>query len=1092
MRSTGMPADGLSDNRRLSMEKPSFIAGIALFTLLSVVMPPAAAQTPPGAKPPVPAPVQGAARPAQRFDDKHWNDLADQADALLAKGEFSQAESVARELVAEGLRVYGGEHANTAVSHTILGTALLRQARYGAAEIELRQALAIYEKLSGPESTNTASALNNLALALERSGDFAGAELLLRRAHRILEKSLGANHPDTAITLSNLGRVLDSQGKFGAQAGLGDGGAGGAAKPGAPVIAATDNPLQLAARANELMSQGQYQEAETLQARVVAIHTRTLGPENAQTLTSQSNLANVLFLQGKVAEAETMHRKVLASREKVLGPSHPDTATSLNNLANTLQQQDKDTQMLPSAQRAARSPGAIASEVEGYYRRAITIQEGVLGPDHPALANTLANLGTLLDQRGKYDESEPLQRHAVAIFEKSLGPLHPDTAAARTTLAVSLDRQGKLVDAEATYLKAVETARRAGNPRILLLNASRLGYSLAKRGRYREALPFYREAVETLDALYVRTRGLSEETRQAFLGQFGNIYRETIRLLLELHRVAPQGGFDRQVLEIASRNQSRVFTEMMRQADVSRFSGEPGFLVLRSRRDLLQDRIDGQRQAMVTVSPSLPNAEARRAEFAVQLEGSQKELKVVEEQLWQRYPRFQELTNPQPVTLDDLQKKLLKPGEVLLSFVLLPNEAAIFAVTRERFKMANVPVKRDDVARRILGVRRAIEKVSSGESVLFLRDIDPAVLNALYRELIAPVADMVAGQDKVLLVGDGPLLTLPMEMLVTRWNATDQQVFRGARAAADGSEAKPFLAEYGAIEYLGKQSRFAYLPSLSALTSQRLYPKPAGRAERTLVAFADPEFSPPDGSTKTYPPATRALFDALGSNFPRKQDGSPDVPRLKETADEAREIASILGGESKLFVGADAQEKRAKGTDLKNAKYVLFATHGFLGGDFLQVAESAEAAASAPRQKRTAQPALALSLVGDLQGEDGMLTMKEVIEDIELDADLVALSACNTAGETAQANNGEGFAGLTRAFMYAGARSLLVSHWSVDSLSTQALMTAAFRNIRKGDTIIKSISDAERGLVGGRFNNGPYHFSRSNPFFWAPFVYVGD
>ena len=1070
---------------------------LAAVFLLGVALP-APAQTPAAAPRPATAATQAKpqAKPdtkqQQRIDDRRWNELADQADALLGKGDFSQAESVSRELVAEGLRVFGDNHANTAVSYTSLGTSLLRQGKYGAAETELRRALAVYEQRSGPDSTNAASALNNLALALERSGDFAGAELLLRRSHRILEKALGANNPDTAVTLSNLGRVLDSQGKFGAQAGLGAAAVpGGAGKAGAaPATTGADNHLQLAARANELMSQGQYQEAETLQARVVLILERTLGAEHPQTLTSRSNLANVLFLQGRAADAEVLHRKVLASREKVLGPSHPDTATSLNNLANTLQQQDKDTQMLPSAQRAARSPGAIASEVENLYRRALNIQETVLGPDHPALANTLANLGSLLDQRSRYGESEPMQRRAVDILERALGPLHPDTAASLTTLALSLDRQGKLVDAEAIYIKAVETARRAGNPRILLLNASRLGFSLAKRGRYREALPFYRESVETLDALYARTRGLSDETRQAFIGQFSNIYRETIRLLLELHRGAPQGGFDRQVLEIASRNQSRVFTEMMRQADVARFSSAPGFLLLRDRRDQLRERIDSQRQALVTVPPSLANAETRRAELAGQLEGSEKELKVVEDQLWQRYPRFQELTNPRPVTLADLQQKLLKPGEVLLSYVLLPNEVAIFAVTRERFKLANLPVKRDDVARRVLGLRRAMEKVSAGESVLFLRDIDPAALNTLYRDLIAPVADMMAGQDKVLFVGDGPLLTLPMEMLVTRWNGNDQQAFRTARAAANGSEARPFLAEYGSLEYLGKQARFAYLPSLSALTSQRLYPKPAGKAQRTFVAFADPEFSAPAGSSKTYPPLTRALFEALGSNFPRKSDGSPDVPRLQETADEAREIASILGGESKLFIGENAQEKSAKGAELKNAQYVLFATHGFLGGDFLQVADGVEA--SGPRPKSTAQPALALSLVGDLQGEDGMLTMKEVIEDVELDADLVALSACNTAGETAQANNGEGFAGLTRAFMYAGARSLLVSHWSVDSLSTQALMTAAFRNIRAGSGAMQAVSDAERGLLGGRFNNGPYHFSRSNPFFWAPFVYVGD
>ncbi len=121
-----------------------------------------------------------------------------------------------------------------------------------------------------------------------------------------------------------------------------------------------------------------------------------------------------------------------------------------------------------------------------------------------------------------------------------------------------------------------------------------------------------------------------------------------------------------------------------------------------------------------------------------------------------------------------------------------------------------------------------------------------------------------------------------------------------------------------------------------------------------------------------------------------------------------------------------------------------------------------------------------------------MLTMKEVIEDVELNADLVALSACNTAGETAQANNGEGFAGLTRAFMFAGARSLIVSHWSVDSRSTQALMVSTFKAIRSQSAPFSALADAERSLATTRYSNGPYHFSRSHPFFWAPFVYVGD
>jgi CHAT domain-containing protein len=220
--------------------------------------------------------------------------------------------------------------------------------------------------------------------------------------------------------------------------------------------------------------------------------------------------------------------------------------------------------------------------------------------------------------------------------------------------------------------------------------------------------------------------------------------------------------------------------------------------------------------------------------------------------------------------------------------------------------------------------------------------------------------------------------------------------------------------------------------------------------------------------------------------------GMPAIPRLSETADEAKEIARVLGGKSQLYVGDQAQERTAKAGSLRTARFVLFATHGFLGGEYIASDLPVEEGDVRRAPKPRGQPALALTLVGDLKGEDGLLTMKEVIEDLELNAELVALSACNTAGESAQANNGEGFAGLTRAFMYAGAKSLLVSHWSVDSLSTQALMTATFRNIKSGMPAIAAVNDAQRELLSGGYRRDEFHFSRAHPFFWAAFVYVGD
>ena len=381
--------------------------------------------------------------------------------------------------------------------------------------------------------------------------------------------------------------------------------------------------------------------------------------------------------------------------------------------------------------------------------------------------------------------------------------------------------------------------------------------------------------------------------------------------------------------------------------------------------------------------------------------------------------------------------------------------------------------------------------ITIGESVLFLREIDPETLNSLYRDLFAPIAQVVASHEKVLIVADGPLQTIPLEFFVSAYGDAERGAFERVKGESDGGAERPFLGEYANLPYLGRKHRFAYLPSLSSLASQRLYPKAKAISKFELVAFADPMFNP--DSTHAMTGETAKALAQLNVGFGKTASGAPAIPRLAETADEAKEIARVLGGATQLHVGDGAQERIAKGGDLRSARFVLFATHGFLGGEFIASDLPAEEGETRRAPARTqAQPALALTLVGDLKGEDGLLTMKEVIEDIELNADLVALSACNTAGESAQANNGEGFAGLTRAFMYAGARSLLVSHWSVDSLSTQALMTTTFRNIKAGMGSLAAVNDAQRQLLGGRYSQGQYHFSRAHPFFWAAFVYVGD
>src|SRR3990172_4533413 len=160
---------------------------------------------------------QQASRPAQQakqVDDRRWQELMQQAEAHIAKGEYARGEAAAQQLVDEAVKQFGDSHPDTATSLNVLADAQMRQGKYADAQKNFSSALNIYEQRLGPEQVSTAAALNNLALVLEKLGDYPSAESLLRRALRILEKSLGKQHQDTATTLSNLGRVLDLQGKF--------------------------------------------------------------------------------------------------------------------------------------------------------------------------------------------------------------------------------------------------------------------------------------------------------------------------------------------------------------------------------------------------------------------------------------------------------------------------------------------------------------------------------------------------------------------------------------------------------------------------------------------------------------------------------------------------------------------------------------------------------------------------------------------------------------------------------------------------------------------------------------------------------------
>jgi CHAT domain-containing protein/Tfp pilus assembly protein PilF len=268
------------------------------------------------------------------------------------------------------------------------------------------------------------------------------------------------------------------------------------------------------------------------------------------------------------------------------------------------------------------------------------------------------------------------------------------------------------------------------------------------------------------------------------------------------------------------------------------------------------------------------------------------------------------------------------------------------------------------------------------------------------------------------------------------------------------------------IVYAMDEYPISYYQSASVLTLQRSL-HISRTKEPTFFGLGDPVFDAKDRRTsdkravKIVAKKAGILSKDIADNEETK-DAGYRFSRLVNTAKEVKEVGKLFNT-PKLMLGIDASEEKIKKEDLASRKYVLFSTHGILGNEIPYIK----------------QPALVLSLVGNDQ-EDGFLTASEIFN-LDLNADIVGLSACKTGLGVQSA--GEGVVGLSRAFMYAGTDTVLVSLWSVADESTYKLMVKFFDGLKSGKDKMTALKEAKDYLR----NNG-----YDNPFYWAPFILVGE
>jgi CHAT domain-containing protein/Tfp pilus assembly protein PilF len=804
----------------------------------------------------------------------------------------------------------------------------------------------------------------------------------------------------------------------------------------------------------ELFRAGKFAEAIPLAQRSLAIREKVLGSDHPFVARSLDDLAVLYDEQGRYEEAESVLKRALMIDEKALGPDHPGVAAMLNTLATIYYFESRYVDAEPLAKRAltiyenAFGPDHPAvgtalhtlatlyyeqrryAEAEPLYKRALAIQERALGPDHPGVTGTLINLGVLYRNQRRYAEAELLYKRALAIQKKALPPDHPDVAMALNNLGELYRYQDRYAEAEPLFKQALaiqKNSLRSNHPSVGIArtNLAELYY---QRARFAEALPLVREAI--------KNKSVSPWPNLPIL--FG---AQVAKL------VSSDKAID-ESLNVAQQASQTAAAQALNTLTV-RFAAGNGQLAQLVRQD--QDLANESANLDKTIIAAAAKKPLQRDAAAEQtMRGRVAAIATERDQLQaifrREFPDYAALSNPPSLAVKDIQP-LLADDEALVIIRVDCKKSYVWVIARTTADWKELAVTADDVTRQVAALRRLLESAAP---------FDPQASFALYREILSPVENILTGKPRLSLVLDGALTSLPPQLLVTR--------------DPSGKALKGF-------DWLVRSHAVTVLPSVASLKVLR-GKSAVAEAGKPLIGFANPIFDPTPQqiAQNTSVVAEMAVARGIRGTVADVAELRAALPPLPDTADELKKVAAGVHADPKdLITGADATETRVKAAKLDQYRIVYFATHGLLAGEVANFA------------KLNAEPALVLSLPEHpTKLDDGLLTASEVAL-LKLNADWVVLSACNTAA--AEKPGAEALSGLARAFFYAGARSLVVSNWEVNSESTVELMTGMFAalaadpKLSHGEALQKSML----AMIDNR-----QHPEWADPQYWAPFFAVGE
>jgi CHAT domain-containing protein len=720
-----------------------------------------------------------------------------------------------------------------------------------------------------------------------------------------------------------------------------------------------------------------------------------------------------------------------------------------------------------------------ASTALGYLARALPNWREA--DDKWGEARVLHRMGVVYVSEGQFEDALRSYEQALVIWRETGDRFNE--AKTIDAIGVAHQRLGDNAKASASFTEALAVRRAIGDRQGAASSLYHLAQVERDRGNLIESRAEIERALDQAES--VRGSTSNDGLRSSYLAETRGYYELYIDVLMELHRRNLSNGqahenLDAEALGVSERSRARSLIDLLTEARVDIREGVDPKLVARER-DIGQ-RLNAKANYQYRLIAHGQAADAAAAGNDILALSA--DLDQVRARIRTASPHYAALTQPRALSLKQIQQEILDPDTLLLEYALGDERSYLWAVTKTSLDAFELPGRAtlEGATRRFYELLTArnqhlpetpeqrLQRISQADAEY------PEAARSLGQMLLGPVASLL-GDKRLLIVGDGALQYVPFQALQSPSGSAT------SATAISTDSYRPLMADHEIVT----------LPSASTLAVLRQEKRSRPVRRKLVAVLADPVFTPDDPRVrsaergrrfiKTHsnnePPAALAQDSSLGASALaagemerslRDAGISADVlgvPRLPLAREEAEGILSLAPAHERLgALDFDASRATAKDSKLAQYKIVHFATHGVLD---------------------SAHPELSgimLSMVNRHgQPQDGFLRLHEIYN-LKLPADLVVLSACQTG--LGKEIRGEGLVGLTRGFMYAGAKRVVASLWKIDDRATAELMKR-FYNAMLGNAALppsKALRHAEIEMWKTANWNHPYY--------WAAFVLQGE